>query len=313
MEHYDPWGLNLAGIEKQGNPDHLFQYNGKEKQQELGLNWMDYGARMYDAQLGRFHTQDRFADKYISFTPYQYGANSPINFIDVNGDSLWVTHRTGFLGLGGKETLRFENGNLYNKDGSAYSGKVKGFLSKSVNALNTINSTQEGGAMVGELQSSDNNFTIVKGDSKFTPSNPLKAHANELQTDPAQASSLQALVNAGINLSGGSGGTISWNPSGSTLPTLNGAGLNSVTDLAHEMFHGLDANRGLLDSRISQGIERSEWQAVYRENVLRGQLNVSLRTHYIKAVDSNGKFIGGSGTRMLTPANKPLLPSWYKP
>lgn len=39
--HYDPWGLNLAGIEKQGNPDHRFQYNGKEKQTELGLEWLD--------------------------------------------------------------------------------------------------------------------------------------------------------------------------------------------------------------------------------------------------------------------------------
>ncbi|GGG19023.1 DUF6443 domain-containing protein [Pontibacter amylolyticus] len=88
--HYDPWGLNLAGIEKQGAPDHLFQYNGKEKQTELGLNWMDYGARMYDAQLGRFHTQDRFAEKYLNFTPYQYGANNPIRFIDINGDSIGV-------------------------------------------------------------------------------------------------------------------------------------------------------------------------------------------------------------------------------
>ena len=57
---------------------------------------LDYGQRMYDPQIGRFTTQDRFAEKYVSMTPYQYGANNPILMIDINGDSLWITHRTGF-------------------------------------------------------------------------------------------------------------------------------------------------------------------------------------------------------------------------
>ena len=285
----------------------------REKQSKTHVNLYDYGARFYDAQIGRFTTQDAFAEKYASMTPYQYGANNPIYYIDINGDSLWITHNTGFLGLGGKQSTLYENGNLYNKDGSAYTGKVNGFLSKSVNALSTISGTQEGGNLVGELQSSSNNFTLVKGDSKFAASDPIKAYANQLQTDPSQAGTLQALQNAGTNLTGGSGGTISWNPSGATLPTLNGSGVNGTTDLAHEMFHGLDANRGMLDSRMDQGIGRSEWQAVYRENVLRSQLGTQLRTHYIKEVDANGNFIGGHGTRMLTPANQPIRPSWYTP
>lgn len=209
-------------------------------------------------------THDRFAEKYYHLSPYSYGAGNPVNIIDINGDSLWITHNTGFLGLGGKQTLLYENGNLYNKDGTSYTGRSRGFLSKTVNALNNIRGTQEGGNMVGELQSSFNNFTIVKGDSKFSSNSPTRAYANQIQTDPALAGTFQALQNAGIILAGGSGGTISWNPSGAILPTLNGSGVNATTDLAHEMFHGLDANRGLLDNRIHQGIERSEWQAVYR-------------------------------------------------
>ena len=66
-----------------GNPDSY-----REFQDELGLDWLDYGARMYDAKLGRFHTLDRFAEKYFGLTPYQYSANNPIRFIDLNGDSI---------------------------------------------------------------------------------------------------------------------------------------------------------------------------------------------------------------------------------
>ena len=43
---------------------------------------------MYDNQIGRFQTQDRFGDKYLGFSPYQYGLNNPLSNIDVNGDSV---------------------------------------------------------------------------------------------------------------------------------------------------------------------------------------------------------------------------------
>jgi RHS repeat-associated protein len=69
----------------------------------------DYGARFYDPVIGRFGTIDRFAEKYSSMTPYQYAALDPIKNIDINGDSVWVSHSKGFLGLGGKEHLRYDN------------------------------------------------------------------------------------------------------------------------------------------------------------------------------------------------------------
>jgi RHS repeat-associated protein len=64
-----------------------YLYNGKELQQ--ATDWVDYGARMYDPTIGRFFTQDRFAEKYRTVSPYQYAANDPINLVDINGDSIW--------------------------------------------------------------------------------------------------------------------------------------------------------------------------------------------------------------------------------
>ena len=87
---YYPFGLSFNSYQRQGEKANDFLYNGKERQDELDLGWMDYGARMYDGAVGRFFTQDRFAEKYLDFTPYQYGANNPIKYIDVNGDSIIV-------------------------------------------------------------------------------------------------------------------------------------------------------------------------------------------------------------------------------
>ncbi len=83
--HYTPWGLALKGIDKVGSPHDDFQYNGKESQEELGLNWIDYGARFYDPQLGRWHSVDPLAEIARRWSPYTYCNDNPIRFIDPDG------------------------------------------------------------------------------------------------------------------------------------------------------------------------------------------------------------------------------------
>ena len=93
--HYYPFG---GVFDSTGNVQ-PYKYNGKELDTAKGLNWYDYGARHYDAALGRFMTLDRFAEKYSALSPYQYGANNPICNVDVNGDSIWYTIKDNIITL----------------------------------------------------------------------------------------------------------------------------------------------------------------------------------------------------------------------
>jgi len=90
---YYPFGMVLA---QTNNFDadvlaNKYLYNGKELQDdELGgteLGWYDYGARFYDPELGRFHSIDPLAEDYSFQSPYTYGLNNPIRFVDYMGMS----------------------------------------------------------------------------------------------------------------------------------------------------------------------------------------------------------------------------------
>lgn len=67
-----------------------YKYNGKEEQSNefidgIGLGWTDYGARMYDAQVGRWGAIDPMSEKYMDASCYHYCGNNPISNLDVNG------------------------------------------------------------------------------------------------------------------------------------------------------------------------------------------------------------------------------------
>jgi RHS repeat-associated protein len=85
--HYYAFGMNMESVwvNNTNVVDNRYQYNGKELNEDFGLNWNDYGARFYDATLGRWNAVDPMAEKYYAFSSYVYVLNNPINLIDPNG------------------------------------------------------------------------------------------------------------------------------------------------------------------------------------------------------------------------------------
>jgi RHS repeat-associated protein len=89
INHYYPFGLNMEGNWNGASAEakNKYQYNGKELQTDFGLNWNDYGARLYDSERGQWTAVDPLAEKYISMSPYHYVENNPIKLIDPDGKS----------------------------------------------------------------------------------------------------------------------------------------------------------------------------------------------------------------------------------
>jgi len=90
-KHYYPFG----GIFSTSTNVQPYKYNGKELDTKKGLNLYDYGARHYDAALGRWHVVDPMAEKMGAWSPYGYCFNNPMKFVDEEGELPWLAALVG--------------------------------------------------------------------------------------------------------------------------------------------------------------------------------------------------------------------------
>ncbi|MDR1584101.1 MAG: RHS repeat-associated core domain-containing protein [Prevotellaceae bacterium] len=86
---YYPFGAPIADLSWSPKSTNRYGYNGKEHIKEFDLNWVDYGARLYNPIIGRWSVIDPLANKYYGFSPYAYCLNNSLKFIDPDGKKVY--------------------------------------------------------------------------------------------------------------------------------------------------------------------------------------------------------------------------------
>lgn len=91
---YYPFGMKHEGYDEYAGSINKYRFNGKEIQEELGLNMYSMDFRQYDSAIGRFVTVDPMAEQKYDVTPFRFGFNSPVLFSDPTG--LWEIINGGY-------------------------------------------------------------------------------------------------------------------------------------------------------------------------------------------------------------------------
>jgi len=194
--HYYPFGLECKGHFYQDASKEIdrHRYNGKELE-SVGL--YDYGFRCYDPAVGRFLSVDPLAEKYSGWSPYNYVLGNPIRNIDPQGDTVRVAVGNEFISY---------------TPGMEYTGDNK-FAQGVINSLNTMNTSEAGGEVLGSLVTSENNYSFVNVVSTDKNGNPVE----------------------GVRFRRGENGS----------GTIEAGASTDVGTIVHELFHGYKIESGM--------------------------------------------------------------------
>jgi len=118
-QDYDAWGYLLENRVYESD-ESIFKFTSKERDDESKYDY--FGARYYDARIGRWGGIDPFLEEHFDFNPYQYTLNSPTNFLDPDGKSTHTDRNGNVLNVYDDNDL-----NVYRHDvDKDYSGPFKG-------------------------------------------------------------------------------------------------------------------------------------------------------------------------------------------
>jgi RHS repeat-associated protein len=246
--HYFPFGLEMPTLSKnytsvvdenryQYNPEtngifnsHLFRGSSKNNEnrrfsvfrdgkEKLHLNndnnlfWYDYGARMYDPSLGRWHVLDSRAEKYDSWSPYNYTLNNPVLLIDPKGDTVMFNGHDA--GINNAEEQAY---NQYKTD-------LKNIQISSQATIETFNSK----GLLGKIGMLGK-YTTAK--SNFSESTKALGELSKMES-ASQIFDIQIL-------GGSKNGAILYNQSSGAIDIQVNRNSKSgvIASLAHELKHG---------------------------------------------------------------------------
>jgi len=164
---------------------------------------------MYDAQIGRWHVVDPLADKYPSWSGYNYVYNNPLKNIDPNGKEIWVFYeeavkdkKSGNVKLNKDgsiktrtQSVQYKDGAFFDKKGNEFKGDNK-FLSQVSESLGYIQSNAadingvDGNHTIQELVQTKEKLFIKKGGKYGSSGSSYDDKTNTIAFDPNAAKEL---------------------------------------------------------------------------------------------------------------------------
>ncbi len=222
---YFPFGMVARDYNYSSNNKYL--YNGKELQDDLGLDWYDYGARMYDPALGRWHVQDPRAEKYDSWSLYNYALNNPVLLIDPMGDT--VTFNGSKAGVNNAEEQAY---NQYKTD-------LTNIQTTSQTEINNF----KGKGFFGKVFSLGKYATAKANLSEST------AALGELGTMESDAQVFNIQLQTGGRVNGTTGFDLNTNIVEIDINSKSASGVTAT--LGHELKHGYQFLSGDIDFKAT--------------------------------------------------------------
>ena len=222
-----------------------YKFNGKEEQTVGALGMLDYGARMYQAGIGRWFVPDPLAEKYYSVSPYAYCNNNPIRYMDPDGrqivgltknDALKVQQDLNTI-FAGEKFEKFRNLFTFDKRGKTFNSIS---VESTKEAFDGIRLNEDEQALVNEVIGVINSefvykveFVSIEGSVSEEGTSAFKTYLNE--EHPCVGDAMIPSVNMpGITMNAISGGGIN-------IPTKKGS--HSVIMEGEGVIH--DAGRAV--------------------------------------------------------------------